>query len=65
MSIENLNDITLIIGSEEQFFERGRILARNIDKANKLFYQNIHSFEDEQDLELFKEKLAEMAQQSK
>lgn len=59
-----MNDITLMIGSEEQFFERGRALARNIDMGNKPVKQHIRSFEDQQDLELFKNELTKNAHQS-
>lgn len=58
-----MNDITLMIGTEEQFFERGRALARNIDMGNKPVKQHIRSFEDQHDLELFKKELAKNAQQ--
>lgn len=59
-----MNDITLMISSEEQFFERGRALARSIDMGNKPVQQNIRAFEDQHDLELFKKGLAKNAQQS-
>lgn len=58
-----MNDITLMIGSEEQFFERGRALARNIDMGNKPVKQHIRSFEDQHDLEMFRKELAKNAQQ--
>lgn len=59
-----MNDITLMISTEEQFFERGRALARSIDMGNKPVQQNIRAFEDQHDLELFKKELAKNAQQS-
>lgn len=59
-----MNDITLMIGAEEQFFERGLALARNIDMGNKPVKQHIRSFEDQHDLEVFRKELAEIAQQS-
>lgn len=59
-----MNDITLMIGSEEQFFERGRALARDIDMGNKPVKQHIRSFEDQHDLELFKNELTKSAHKS-
>lgn len=59
-----MNDITLMIGSEEQFFERGRALARSVDLGKQIVKQNIRSFEDPHDLESFKKELAENARQS-
>jgi hypothetical protein len=58
-----MNDITLMISSEEQFFERGRALAQNIDMGNKPVKQNIRAFEDQHDLELFKKELANNTQE--
>lgn len=52
-----MNDITLMISSEEQFFERGRALARNVDLGKQVVKQNIRSFEDPHDLESFKKEL--------
>ncbi len=42
--------LTITTGTDKEFFQRGRELARKLDKGERIPAENIMTFEDSEDL---------------